>query len=387
MSLPRTTEYVSLTAMIALVTCTVLTGCDDKKAAFVPPPPPEVTIKQPEIARVPETMEFTGVTRGVETVEIRARVRGFLEKKLVQDGRRVKKGDLLFVIDPRSFEASVQEQRAEVASREADQRIAEITLQRTQEASQAGAASNQEIDRSQAQRDGAAAQVDLAKAMLAQAELDLEFTQIKSPIDGRIGFVEVDVGDLVGASDPTLLTHVINDSQIYAMYEMPERVVLELRRSKQNKRPGEDGRPNLEVHLGQSNDTAFPHKGWFERADNTVNPDTGTIKIEALFDNADGTILPGAFVRVQPQFGEREAMLIPDTAVLSDQRGRYVLVVDDTDTVQRRDVRVGKMVDRSRIVLEGLEVSERVIVNGLQRARAGMKVNIARATPTPEAKK
>lgn len=359
-------------------------ACKRAPAAFAPPPPPEVTVATPEQRRVPETLEFTGTTRGIEEVEVRARVRGFLEKKLVQDGRRVAKGDLLFVIDPRTFEAALQQAKADQLAREADLRLAQVTLERTMQANAGNAVSRLEVDRAEAQRDNAAAQVELAKARVRSAELDVEFTQIKAPISGRIGFVPVEVGDLVGASEPTLLARIVNDEKVYATYDMDERTILESRKVNQNRRPGEDGRPNLVVRLGLSNEVGFPHVGAFDRADNVVNPLTGTIRVESIFDNKDGAILPGAYVRVQPIFGEKDVTTVPDVAVLSDQRGRFVLIVGKEGKVERRDVRVGEVVDRQRVILAGLEATDRVIVNGLQRARPGIEVRVSTPpTPTP----
>jgi RND family efflux transporter MFP subunit len=366
-------------AALTLCLLPMIAGCKRPPAAFAPPPPAEVEVATPQTRRVPITLEFTGTTRGVEEVEVRARVRGFLETKHVQDGRRVNKGDLLFTIDPRTFEAAVQQARAEQLAREADLRLAQATLDRTAQASAANAVSKIEVDRAEAQRDNAKAQVELAKARVRSAELDLEFTQIKAPISGRIGFVPVEVGDLVGAAEPTLLARIVNDEKIYATYDMDERTILESRKANQNRRPGEDGRPNVVVRLALANETGFPHEGVFDRADNAVNPLTGTIRVESLFDNKEGTILPGAFVRVQPVYGEKDAMTVPDTAVLSDQRGRFVLVVAKDNKVERRSVRVGDVYERQRIILEGLEPSDRVIVNGLQRARAGGEVRIAAA--------
>lgn len=355
-------------------------GCKRATPAFAPPPPPEVTVAQPVTTRVPITLEYTGTTRGVEEVEVRARVRGFLEQKHVQDGKRVAKGDMLFSIDPRTFEAALAQARADQAAREADLRLAEVTLERTRQAVASNAVSKLEADRAVAQLDAAKAQVEQAKARVRAAELDLEFTQIRSPIPGRIGFVPVEVGDLVGATEPTLLARVINDEKIYATYDMDERTVLESRKANQNRRPGEDGRANVVVRLGLSNEEGFPHEGLFDRADNAVNPLTGTVRVESIFDNKDGTILPGSYVRVQPIFGEKEALTVPDVAVLSDQRGRFVLLVGKDGKVERRDVRVGEVVDRQRVILEGLDASANVIVNGLQRARPGIEVRIAGAT-------
>lgn len=369
--------------MVLTLAMVVSAGCKRQPVAFTPPPPAEVTVAKPSKRMVPIALEYSGTVRGYEEVEVRARVRGFLEKKHVQDGKRVTKGELLFSIDPRTFEATLARAKADQAAREADLRLAEITFERTQQAGASNAVSKIEVDRAQAQRDAALAQVEQAKAVVRSAELDLEFTQIKAPISGRIGFVPVEVGDLVGATEPTLLARLINDEKVYATYDMEERTILESRKANQNRRPGEDGRPNLLVRLGMSNEVGFPHEGYFDRADNAVNPQTGTIRVESIFDNKDGTILPGAYVRVQPVYGEREAMTVPDVAVMLDQRGRYVLVVGAGNKVERRDVRVGDVVDRQRIIVEGLDESANVIVNGLQRARPGVEVRLS--TPTPAA--
>jgi RND family efflux transporter MFP subunit len=368
-----------------VATGAVLGGCKREQAAFVPPPPPEVTVETPTRQRVADAMEFTGTTRGFETVEIRARVRGFLQKKHVQDGKRVQQGDLLFTIDPRTFEATVQQAKAELAAREAELKLASVTLERTSAAAATNAVSKQEVDRAAAQRDGAVAQVDLAGARLRSAELDLEFTNVRSPITGRIGFIRVEEGELVGASEPTLLATVINDSKVYATYDMDERVILELRKGSQNKRPGEDGRADLVVRLAMANEEGWPHVGRFERADNAVNSATGTLRVESIFENPDGAIVPGTFVRVRPEFGEKDVLTVPDVAVLADQRGRYVLVVGggSEGSVERRDVTVGEVVERRRVIMAGLSETDRVIVNGVQRARPGGAVKIAAGAKTP----
>lgn len=373
--------------MVLTLAMAVVSGCKRQPVAFTPPPPAEVTVAKPAKRMVPIALEYTGTVRGFEEVEVRARVRGFLEKKHIQDGKRVTKGELLFSIDPRTFEATLARAKADQSAREADLRLAEVTLERTKQAGASNAVSKIEVDRAQAQRDAALAQVEQAKAVVRSAELDLEFTQIKAPINGRIGFVPVEVGDLVGATEPTLLARVINDEKVYATYDMEERTILESRKANQNRRPGEDGRPNQLVRLGMSNEVGFPHEGYFDRADNAVNPQTGTIRVESIFDNKDGTILPGAYVRVQPVYGEREAMTVPDVAVLLDQRGRYVLVVGAGNKVERRDVRVGEVVDRQRVIVEGLDESANVIVNGLQRARPGVEVRVSTPAPVAEEKK
>ena len=377
---------------LGLLSALVLGGCKKQQGAYVPPPPPEVTVAKPLLKAVPQTLEFTGRTRGIEAVEVRARVKGFLQRKLVEGGRRVKAGDLLFEIDPRTFQAAVNQSKADVAVYEAQLRLAEVTVQRTQAAAAGNAISKQEVDRAIAERDAAAAQVDLAKARLAAAQLDLEFTQLRAPITGRLGIVTISEGELVGATDATLITTVINDSRVYASYDMTEMQVLEQRRLNNNKRPDEDGRESLVIRLGLSNEIGYPHVGKFDRADNSVDTGTGTVRIEAIFDNPDGTILPGSYVRIQAVLGERESLLVPDVAVMSDQTSRYVYVVGADGTVARRNVTAGPVIDRLRRIDDGLTADDTVIINGVQRARPGAKVNAvaekpaaAPATTTPAA--
>lgn len=361
----------------------VLAGCKKPGPQYAPPPPPEVTVAEPIPKVVPDVLEFTGVTRGIETVQVRARVKGFLAKKHVRDGQRVKAGDLLFTIDPRTYEASVSQSRAQVASREAALKLAEVAVQRTEQAAQAGAVPTFELDRARADRDAAVAQLELARAQLRGAELDLEFTQIRAPINGRLGLTMVDEGSLVGAAEPTLLTTIVNDSQVYAMYDVDERTLLEIRRANQNRRPGEDGRPVTPVLLGLSNENGYPHEGVFDKADNTVDPRTGTIRLEAVFDNSAQVLLPGLYVRIKTVLGETPALLVPDVAVQTDQEGRFVYVVNAKNKVERRNVAVGGVTDRMRIIKSGLAPDERVVVNGIQRARPGTAVVPVKRSSTP----
>ena len=361
-------------------------ACKPKPAAFAPPPPPEVEVAHPSVQTVPDTMEFTGTTRAKETVEIRARVRGFVETKHVREGQRVKAGEVLYTIDPRPFQAVVRQGEAEVAAADAALKLAETTLDRTRETVARNAAAKIELDRAQAERDSADARLALAKARLDTAKLDLEWTQVKSPIDGRLGISPIEVGQLVGANESTLLAHVVNDSQVYATYFISERDVLNLRKANQNRRPGEDGRKLLPVRMALANDTGFPHQGIFAWADSGVNPETGTIKIEAVFDNPDGTILPGLFVRIQAIYDDKQAVTVPDVAVQRDQMGAFVMVVGKENKVERRNVTTGPIVNRSRIIEPGpdgapsLTSEEWVIVNGIQRARPGAGVK-----PMPQA--
>lgn len=351
-----------------------ITACKKQENAYVPPPPPEVTIASPATETIKDTLEFTGTTRGLETIEVRARVRGFIEKRHVAGGQRVKAGDLIYTIDAREFAAQVRAAEADVEVKEAQLRLAEVTLTRVTEAKSTGAVSQIEVDRAAAERDAARAQVELSKAMLSQRRLDLEFTQVKSPINGRLGIVDIDPGALVGAGEATLLATVINDEKVYADYTIDEQTIIGLRRRFEYKRPGEDGRPLLVVNLGLAGDEGFPYAGAFSKSDNAIDSQTGTIRIESIFDNPRGEILPGSFVRLQAVFGEKQAMLVPDVAVQSDQRGRFVLTVGKEEKVEPVYVQVGGLVGRRRVIDSGLPADARVIVNGLQRARPGAVV-------------
>ncbi|MFA6044898.1 MAG: efflux RND transporter periplasmic adaptor subunit, partial [Phycisphaerales bacterium] len=335
----------------------------------------DVTVTTPVKQEVTNALEFTGITRGVESVEVRARVKGFIEKRFVEGGQRVKAGEVLYTIDPREFEAAVRQVEAQIAAQESQLKLAEVTLTRVTEAVQKEAAAHLELDKAQADRDGAKAQLDLAKAQLVQRKLDLEFTRVVSPINGRLGIQTVDVGNLVGASEPTLLATVIDDSKIYARYSIDERQLLDIRAESAYKRPGEDGRDGLTVLLGLANEPGFPHVGRFYKADNTVESSTGTLGVDSIFDNPDGVIIPGAYVRIKAIFGKTEAFVVPDIAVGADQTGRFVLVVNDKNAVERRTVRVGTAEGRMRRIIEGVQGGEHVVVNGLQRARPGTVVN------------
>ena len=362
-------------AALALAILVILPGCKPPAAQYAPPPPPEVTVTTPVKQSMMNALEFTGITRGVESVEVRARVKGYIEKRFVEGGQRVKAGDMLYTIDPREFQASVSQAEAQIATQESQLKLAEVTLSRVNEAVQKEAAARLELDKAQADRDAAAAQVDLAKAQLAQRELDLEFTRVIAPISGRLGIETVDVGNLVGASETTLLATIVDDSKIYARYSIDERMLLDIRTENQNKRPGEDGRDELTVLLGLANEPGFPHVGKFYKADNAVDPKTGTLGVDSIFENPTGVILPGSYVRVKAIFGKIEAFVVPDIAVGADQLGRYVLTVNDKNIVERHAVRVGTAEGRMRRIVEGISGTERIVVNGIQRARPGAPVN------------
>lgn len=369
----------ALTLFAVTLAC-VMTSCKPKTNAFAPPPPPEVTVAHPIRKPVTRYLEYTGTTEPFEVVELRARVTGFLDKINFKPGAAVKKGDLLFVIDPRVYETQVKQAEADLAARNAALRLAELTLQRLTDAAKSAAISPLEMDKAVADRDQAKAQVELAQAALATARLNVEFTQVRAPIDGRITKNLVDVGNLVGASgQSTVLATVVSASPLYVSVDASESDVMTVRRVRMVQSPGtEPGqvapgewRP---VDIATSDSDEFNVHGHIDYVDPGLNPQTGTIRVRARFENENNVLLPGLFVRLRILLDTSDAMLVPDIALLSDQNGRYALVVTDKDLVELRRVKIGTLDGSLRVVLEGLSATDRVVVNGLQRARPGIPV-------------
>ncbi len=355
-------------------------GCNPKTNAYAPPPPPELTVAHPINRPVTRYLEYTGTTEAFESVELRARVSGFLDQVNFKPGAAVKKGDLLFVIDPRVYEAQARQAEAELATRTAALRLAQLTLERYAKAAGSTATTQQEVDRATADRDQAKAQADLAEAALATARLNVEFTQVRSPIDGRITKNLVDVGNLVGAGgQPTILASVVNTRPLYVSVDSSESDLLAVRRARIAQQPGaEPGqiapgqwRP---VDMATADSNEFNIHGHIDYVDPALDPRSGTIRVRCRFENEDNVLLPGLFVRLRIHLETTEAMLAPDIALQTDQSGRYALVVNDQDVVEIRRVKIGALDGAMRVVTEGLAETDRVVVNGLQRARPGISV-------------
>jgi RND family efflux transporter MFP subunit len=324
--------------------------------------------------------QFTGTTRAVESVEIRARVPGTLEEIRFEPSSSVRKDQVLFVIEREQYIASRDEALGSLRSAEAELARAESDLRRVAQAIQTNAVSQSDLDRAQATRDQAEAGVIAAKARLANAELNLEYTLVRSPIDGMIGRRLVDPGNLVGATGPTHLATVNRMQPIYVYFQAAEDVVLAFlaARSDSSQRPDRIGR----VQVSLANETDFPHEGAIDFIDNTVDPATGTIELRALLPNESGALFPGLFVRLRVVGRERpNALVVQEQAIGSDLGGKYVLVVDEENVVDQRYVILGARQDDGTIeAIDGLDGTERYIVNGMLRARPGFPV-----TPQTEA--
>ncbi len=356
-----------LSAMV-LVLAFLLVGCQEQ-VAFVPPPPPVVTVAHPERQDITHYAQYSGRTDAVESVEIRARVEGYLEQIHFADASFVQRGDLLFTIDPRPYQARLDEALANLATREAELRLAEATLKRKQSAFRDQAVSEVEVIEAQALRDQAEAAINGARAAIETARLHLSYTQVRSPISGRIGRRLVDVGNLVGAAERTLLATVVNLSPVYVYFNVSERDFLEFERCRRQEVPGNG---NAAIFLGLAGSREFPFEGRVDFSDNRVDPETGTIQLRGVFDNPDGRLLPGLFARIRmPVRVEAQALVVPEVALGIDQQGYFLLTVDDQDRVAYRSVLVGPSLNGLRVIDDGVGPEDRVIVNGLQRARPG----------------
>jgi len=361
-------------ALVLLAIATV--GCG-KKNAFVPPPPPKVMVANPVVRNVTAYHQFTGKTAAVASVEIRARVQGWLEKIHFHDGQIVHKGEVLFTIDSRPYEAEVQQAQADLLTAKTALAFAENDLARREKAYKEQAISELDLLRSRAERDKAAAGVAAAQARLETARINLDYCTIRSPITGKTSRRLVDVGNLVGAGEPTLLTTVVQISPIYAYFNVSERDVARyLKQSSALRKEGKRGIDmEVPVELGVATEEGFPHRGVLDYVDNTVDPETGTMEARAHFPNDGFLLMAGMFSRIRiPARVLEDALLVPEVATAQDQQGRYVLVVDEKNVVERRGITVGPKEGELVVVLKGLEPDDRVIVNGLLNARPGTEV-------------
>jgi len=366
----------SLIFYVGLLATVVLSGCSQEQQKAPPPPPPEVTVAQPVIQDVTNYIYFTGYTEARKSVELRARVEGFLEKFSFTPGELVNEGDVLFVIDSRPFEAKVDGAKADLQTRQAELQLAQATLKRKESAFKERAVSELTVLEAQAALSKAQAEVKGAEAALISAQLDLSYTTIRAPVSGRISRNLVDAGNLVGAGgDKTLLATLVNYDPIYTYFNVDERSLMLYKRHNRGAEPHATSEEKTPVFLALEGDEGYPYEGYAEYMDNKVDLATGTIQIRATFENKDLFILPGQFARIRiPYHEEKDAVLVPDAALAADQRGRYLLTVNSENVVEYKPVETGTLVDGLRVIRKGITAEDRVVVKGIQRARPGSPV-------------
>jgi RND family efflux transporter MFP subunit len=364
---------------VLLVGAQMLIACDGNPTARAAPPPPAVTVARPLQKSITEWDEYTGRFTAVETVEVRARVSGFIESVHFKEGQPVKQGDLLFVIDPRPFRIAIEQAKAEVERAKAKLEIASLDVQRATPLVRSQAVTEREFDTRRSTERDAAAQVASLEAALKQAALNLEWTEVRAPISGRISDKRVDAGNLItgGQTGATLLTVIVSIDPIHFVFDGSEADFLRYSRlAATGTRPlSRDAQNPVAVRL--ADETDYRHQGRMNFVDNALNPKTGTIRGRAIFDNKDGLLTPGFFGRLRLFGGQREALLVPDAAIASDQASKIVFTVADDGTVGTKRVELGPLVDGLRVIRSGLAPTDRIVIDGLQRSRPGQKVMAA----------
>jgi RND family efflux transporter MFP subunit len=366
------------TWVAALLAALVLSACGDRNT-YVPPPPPKVTVSQPVSRPVTDHLEFTGNTAALNTVKLRARVEGYLEKVLFQDGELVKKGRMLFLIQQNTYEAKLKQAEAEILANKARLMHAQTEYDRFSRLVKQKAAAQTDVDKWHYERDAAQAAVMASEAQRDLARLNLSYTEVKAPFDGRVGRHLKDPGNLVGAGEETVLAEINQIDPIYVYFNINEQDLLRVG-PKNEAAKDEAHKAKWPVYFGLANESGYPHKGYLDFAAITLNPTTGTLLLRGIFPNPQGMILAGMFARVQaPEAEAKPALLIPEVAIGFDQQGPYVMVVDGQNVVARRPVKLGTQVDEDRVITEGLSGQEWVIVNGLLRAIPGRQVTPEKA--------
>ncbi len=365
-------------AAMVLAILGLSSACGERNT-YVPPPPPKVTVSQPVKRPVTDYLEFTGNTKAINTVQLRARVEGYLEKVLFQDGDRVKKGQLLFLIQQNTYEAKLKQAEAEILANKARLFHAQTEFVRYSRLVKKKAAAQTDVDRWMYERDAAAAAVMASEAQRDLAKLNLSYTKVTAPFNGRVGRHLKDPGNLVGAGAETILADINQIDPIYVYFNINEQDLLRVRGEHEGEKNAHEVK--WPVYFGLANEAGYPHKGYLDFAAITIDPTTGTLLLRGIFPNPKGLTLPGMFARVRAPIAEpRPALLIPEVAIGYDQLGPYVLLVDDKKVVERRPVKLGAQVDENRVIAEGLQGDEWVIVNGLLQAMPGRQVTPEKET-------
>jgi RND family efflux transporter MFP subunit len=366
-------QFATLTLLGSLL---ALAGCDDASKRDARPSLPAVTVAQPLQKVITEWDEYTGRFASVATVEVRARVSGFIDSIHFKDGQIVKQGDLLFIIDPRPYKLAVEQAKADVERARAKLEIANLDVERAAPLVRSQAVTGREFDtRKSTQRDAAGA-VAAAEAASKQAELNLEWTEVRAPLTGRISDRRVDPGNLItgGQSGATLLTAIVSLDPIHFIFDGSEADFLRYLRLAAAGTRGSSRDVQNPVSVRLADETEYRHQGHMDFVDNVLNPKTGTIRGRAIFENKDGLLTPGIFGRLRLFGGTHETLLVPDSAIASDQANKIIFTVADDGTVGIKRVELGPIVEGLRVIRSGLAAKDRVVIEGLQRARPGQKV-------------
>jgi RND family efflux transporter MFP subunit len=375
-------------SFFAIFACVALSACEQN--SFVAPPPPKVDVGVPVQRAVTRYLEATGNTAPINTVDLVARVQGVLQSINYKDGSFVKQGTTLFTIEPDTYKLKLEQAEAAEAGAQASLKQTEADYKRQVDLVARQAVSQATLDTSTSARDNAQASLQQAEANTKIAAVNYGYTNVVAPFDGIVSAHLVSVGELVGAASPTQLATIVQLDPIYVNFNVNEQDVLRIRAEAKRRGLTSDDLKQLPVEVGLQTENGYPHQGKLDYAAPTINQSTGTLAVRGVLPNAERVLLPGYYVRVRVPFDQqKDALLVPDVALGSDQSGRYVLVVNADNVVEQRKVQTGPIEGDLRVIESGLKPDDRIVIAGLLRAIPGQKVDPQLQkieTPPPPAK-
>ncbi|MGX8890828.1 efflux RND transporter periplasmic adaptor subunit [Enterobacter cloacae] len=388
MSLQKTWGNFHLNALGAVLLSALLVGCDEGVAQNAAPQAPTVSAADVVVKSISQWDSFNGRIEAVESVQLRPRVSGYIDKVNYTDGQEVKKGQVLFTIDDRTYRATLEQAQAALARAKTQASLAQSKANRTDKLVNTHLVSREEWEQRRAAAVQAQADIRAAQAAVDAAQLNLDFTKVTAPIDGRASRALITSGNLVTAGDSaSVLTTLVSQKTVYVYFDVDESTYLHYQKLAISGQGAASNHQALPVEIGLVGEDGYPHQGKVDFLDNQLTPSTGTIRMRALLDNTQRQFTPGLFARVRlPGSAEFQATLIDDKAVLTDQDRKYVYVVDKESKAQRRDITPGRLADGLRIVQQGLKPGDKVIVDGLQKVfMPGMPVNAKTVAMTTRA--
>ncbi|HVX37137.1 MAG TPA: efflux RND transporter periplasmic adaptor subunit [Hyphomicrobium sp.] len=379
---PLRRPRIGIATTCGLMLALTLSACGEQNA-FVPPPPPKIEVALPLKQTVTRYLEATGNTAAVNTTTLVARVQGFIQAIKYNDGDFVKAGDVLFVIEQRPYQLSLEQAEAGQSSAVADTKKAEADYKRQVDLAAKNIASQATLDQATAAKDAAVAKQKQSSVDIEQAQLNLSYTEVKAPFDGIVTQRDVSLGQLVGAGSPTTLATIVQLDPIYVNFAVSETDVQDIRSSMRMRGLTREDLKKIPVEVGLQSEEGYPHKGVLDYAAPSITAATGTLMVRGVLANADRALLPGYFVRVRvPRSQEPNMLLVPDRVIGSDQSGRYVLVANKDDQLEQRKVVLGQQVGDLRVIDKGLKPDDRVVISGLMSVVPGQKIEPVAKTIT-----
>ena len=370
----RLRDGAALRVALAAFASVALSACEQN--SFVPPPAPKVEVAVPVQRPITRFLDATGNTAPIKSVDLVARVQGFLQSIDYQDGTFVKQGATLFTIEPETYKLKLDQAQAAEAGSQASVKQAEADFKRQSDLVQRQAVSQATLDTSTSARDNAQANLQQAQVNTKIAQVNYGYTNVTAPFDGIVTAHLVSIGELVGAASPTQLATIVQLDPIYVNFNVNEQDVLRVREEARRRGLTPSDLRQLPIEVGLQTENGYPHKGKLDYLSPTINQSTGTLAVRGLLPNPDRVLLPGFYVRVRVPFDQQQnALLVPDVALGSDQAGRYLLVVNGDGVVEQRKVQTGPLDGELRVIESGLKADDRVVIAGLLRAIPGQKVD------------